>query len=105
MKQNEITLGRFLRILLVAIAIVVTYLVLESLSGVLLPFAIAWLLAYMLNPLVNFMQNKLRLKYRALSIVAALLSVALVIYGLVMLVLPTMFSEIYALKNITLSFL
>lgn len=105
MKQNEITLGRFLRILLVAIVVVVAYIVLESLSGVLLPFAIAWLLAYLLNPLVNFMQNKLRLKYRALSIVAALLSVALVIYGLVMLVLPTMFSEIYALKNITLSFL
>ena len=64
MKQNEITLGRFLRIVLVAFIAVAAYFVLNSLSGVLLPFAIAWLLAYMLNPLVNFVQNRMRVKYR-----------------------------------------
>jgi predicted PurR-regulated permease PerM len=41
MKQNEITVGRFLRILLIAIVVVAAYFVLDSLSGVLLPFAIA----------------------------------------------------------------
>ena len=62
MKQNEITLGRFLRILLIVVAVVVSYVVLNSLSGVLLPFAIAWLLAYLLHPLVNFMQKSCILK-------------------------------------------
>lgn len=105
MKQNEITVGRFLRIVLVSIGVVAAYLVLNGLSSVLLPFAIAWLLAYMLNPLVNFVQDKMRVKYRALSIVIAMLVVGGVLYGLFMLVVPSMFRELYALKDITVSFL
>lgn len=105
MKQNEISLGRFLRIVLLVVGMVVAYFVLKSLSGVLLPFAIAWLFAYLLNPLVNFLQNRLRFKYRALSIIGALLFLGLVLYAIVMLVLPSMFSELYALKDITISFL
>ena len=105
MKQNEITLGRFLRIVLVAFIAVAAYFVLNSLSGVLLPFAIAWLLAYMLNPLVNFVQNRMRVKYRSLAIVLAMVFVIGVMYGLFMLVVPSMFGELYALKDITVSFL
>lgn len=105
MKQNEITVGRFLRIVLFTIVIIAAYFVLNSLSGVLLPFAIAWLLAYMLNPLVNFVQERMRVKYRALSIVLAMLFVGGVLYGLFMLVVPSMFRELYALKDITVSFL
>ena len=70
MKQNEITLGRFLRIVVVLAVVVISYFVLDSLSGVLLPFAVAWLLAYLLHPLVNFVQYRMRFKYRALSIFA-----------------------------------
>ena len=105
MKQNEVTLGRFLRIVLLVVGCLVAFFVLDSLSSVLLPFAIAWLLAYLLNPLVNFVQWKLRVRYRALSIFVSLLLVALVIYGVVVLVLPMVFSELYALKDITVSFL
>ncbi|MBQ2127291.1 MAG: AI-2E family transporter [Bacteroidaceae bacterium] len=105
MKQNEITVGRFLRIVLFAIVIVAAYFALESLSSVLLPFAIAWLLAYLLNPLVNFVQEKMRVKYRALAIVLAVIVVGAVLYGLFMLVVPSMFKELYALKDITVSFL
>ena len=105
MKQNEITVGRFLRIVLFAIVVVASYFALESLSSVLLPFAIAWLLAYLLNPLVNFVQEKMRVKYRALAIVLAVIVVGAVLYGLFMLVVPSMFKELYALKDITVSFL
>lgn len=105
MKQNEITVGRFLRIVLFAIIVVAAYFVLESLSSVLLPFAIAWLLAYMLNPLVNLVQEKMRVKYRALAIFLSMVAVGGVLYGLFMLVLPSMFRELYALKDITVAFL
>ena len=105
MKQNEVTLGRFLRIVLLVVGCLVAFFVLDSLSSVLLPFAIAWLLAYLLNPLVNFVQWKLRVRYRALSIFVSLLLMALLIYGVVVLVLPLVFSELYALKDITVSFL
>lgn len=104
-KQNEITVGRFLRIVLVAIVLVAAYFVVNSLSGVLLPFAIAWLLAYMLNPLVNFVQEKMRVKYRALAIVISILVVGAVLYGLFMLVVPSIFRELYTLKDITVAFL
>ncbi len=104
-KQNEITVGRFLRIVLVAIVLVAAYFVVNSLSGVLLPFAIAWLLAYMLNPLVNFVQDKMRVKYRALAIVISMLVVGAALYGLFMLVVPSIFRELYTLKDITVSFL
>lgn len=105
MKQNEITLGRFLRILLIVVVIVVSYVVLNSLSGVLLPFAIAWLLAYLLHPLVNFMQKRARLKYRWLAIAATFVFMAGVLYGVVMLIFPMVFGELCVLKEITSGFL
>lgn len=105
MKQNEITVGRFLRIVLFTIVIIAAYFALNSLSSVLLPFAIAWLLAYMLNPLVNFVQERMRVKYRSLAILLSMLFVGGVLYGLFMLVVPSMFRELYALKDITVSFL
>ena len=56
MKYQEVTLGRFLRIILVLIVVAISYFVLNSLSSVLLPFAVAWLLAYLLYPMVRFVQ-------------------------------------------------
>lgn len=104
MKQNEISLGRFLRILLLIAGLFAAYFVVDSLSGVLLPFVVAWFLAYLLQPLVSFIQHKLRFKFRTLSIVAALIFIAAVIYGVIMLVVPSILDEVFALKNITLSF-
>jgi predicted PurR-regulated permease PerM len=103
MKHNEITLGRFLRIVMLVAAIAVAYFVLDSLSGVLLPFAIAWLLAYLLQPLVSFIQHKLKVKYRMLSIIVALLLICLFVYGCLMLVVPSLLEEIFELKDLILS--
>lgn len=105
MKQNEVTLGRFLRILLMLLALGLTYIALDSLSGILLPFAIAWLLAYFINPLVNFFQQKLRFKYRLLSMVAALSLIAVVLFGVGWLVIPSIISEFNVLKDFTVNFL
>lgn len=105
MKQNEVSLGRFLRIVLIVMAIALSYIILDSLSGVLLPFAIAWLLAYFINPLVNFIQNRLCFKYRVPSIVTALLLIFLVIYLMALLIVPSMYEELYSLRHLTVSFL
>lgn len=105
MKQSEVTLGRFLRIILIMITIIVSYFVLNSLSGILLPFAIAWLLAYFIHPLVNFVQYKLRLKYRALSIFVSLCFIIAVLVLLAMLVLPSMYAELNSFRAIITSFL
>ena len=105
MKHNEISLGRFLRIVMIVAFIASSYFVLDSLSGVLLPFAIAWLLAYLLQPLVSFIQHKMRFKFRMLSIIVALLFIGLLIYGCLILVLPSIVEEILTLKDFTLSFI
>lgn len=105
MKQNEITLGRFLRIILVVTVLFVAYLVLDSLSGVLLPFAVAWLAAYLLHPIVNFVQFRLRFRYRWLSIISVLLFIVAVIYCIITLVVPSIFKEFYQLKGFTMEFL
>jgi predicted PurR-regulated permease PerM len=57
--------------MVLSMAIIVGILMLvERLSGVLLPFFIAWLIAYLLYPLVKFFQYTLRLRNRLLSIFA-----------------------------------
>ena len=104
MKQNEVTLGRFLRILLIIAALTIAYFVLDSLSGILLPFAVAWLLAYFINPLVNFIQNRLRFKYRLLSTLTALLFIGAVVYIVLLLIVPSIISELNALKDVIIAF-
>ena len=103
MKNNEITVGRFLRIVMLVAAVVVAYFVLDSLSGVLLPFAIAWLLAYLLQPLVSFLQHKMKLKFRMLAIIVALLLICLLVYGCLMLIVPSILEEAFLIKDLTLS--
>lgn len=105
MRRGELTLGRFLRIVMLVAIFAVAYLVLNSLSSVLLPFAIAWLFAYLLQPLVNFVQNRMRVRIRLVSIIVSLLIVGAVVCGLIMLVVPSIINEISALDSISRSVL
>ena len=103
--MKEISVGRFLRIMLILIIISITYFILKSLGGVLVPFFAAWLLAYLIYPIVTFFQYKLRFKYRLLSIIAALLLILGVITGITMLVIPSLLSELAQLKVIVTDFI
>ena len=75
MIEQKITFDKLVRWVGIVAAVGLSYWVINSLSGVLLPFFIAWLFAYLLYPLVLFVQNKLHVKIRALSIIIALLLV------------------------------
>lgn len=101
MRHNELTLGRFLRILMVVAVFAVSYFILNSISSVLLPFAIAWLLAYLMQPLVGFVQHRLKVRIRVLAIVLSLLIVAAVATGIIMLVVPSILKELGALGTVT----
>lgn len=105
MKRKEITFDRFVRIMAVIVGLVLTYLLLDRLSGVLLPFLIAWLMAYMLFPIVLFFQHKCRLKSRALSIVVTLLVVLGCISGALYCIVPPVVEESVRLKNIAIDYL
>ncbi len=94
MFKAPITFDSFIRGALVVLIIVGIGLLINRLSGVLLPFFIAWLLAYLVNPLVNFLQYRCHLRYRTLSIVVALVLVLAVVTGVLMLVIPPILTEL-----------
>ena len=88
-----ITFDRFVRWLLgglLAAAIIYTV---NYLSGVLLPFFIAWLLAYLLYPIVRFVQYRMHVPGRVLSIIITLLFVIAVIGGITWLIIPPMIEQ------------
>ena len=93
MPEKKITFDSFMRNLIVILIIVGLGLLVKHLSSVLLPFAIAWLLAYMIYPLVIFLQKRCRLRNRILSISVALVLVMAALVGLFMLVVPPIVEE------------
>ena len=103
--MKEISVGRFLRIILILIIIGITYFILKSLGGVLVPFFAAWLLAYLIYPIVTFFQYKLRFKYRLLSIITVLLLILGAVTGITMLVIPSLLSEMVQLKVVVVDFI
>lgn len=81
------------RWILIAAGVVALFWVINILSDVLLPFFIAWLLAYLLYPLVLFIQHRMHVKVRAVSIVLAFITFLAVLTGVLMLIIPPMIEE------------
>lgn len=104
-KIKEVSTGYFLRIILILIFTGISYYILKSLSGVLLPFLVAWLLSYLLYPIVTFVQYRLKFKYRIVSIITVLLSLTAVVTGFAMLALPSLTNEIIQFKDVAIGFI
>lgn len=98
--QKKITFDSFIRGVLSGTVIIAILYLLNRLSGVLLPFFIAWLIAYLTYPMVIFYQNRLRLRSRVLSILAVMLT--LVILGGIAFsfFVPPMIEECAKLKEL-----
>lgn len=98
--QKEITLDKLVRwVGAILIVFAVLYLV-NYLSTVLLPFFVAWLFAYLLFPVVKFVEDKLHVKIRAIAILITLLALLVVIGGIVWLIIPPMLDQFKLLINI-----
>lgn len=93
MIDGPITFDRVARWCIIAFAIVAAYLVLHYLSAVLLPFFVAWLFAYLLYPLVKFIQYRMHVKIRAVSIVIAMIVCIGVLGGVLWLIIPPMIEQ------------
>ena len=103
--NKEITFDRFIRGLIAIAACVVAYLLINRLSGALLPFLIAWLFCYLVYPIVKFFQYKVGLKHRLLSIAVVLLLFTAVIVGICFLVIPPVVQEFATLKGFVLNYI
>ena len=94
-----------IRGLMSALILVGVVMLLNRLSGVLLPFFAAWLLAYLLFPLVRFFQYTCRLRFRIVGIIMALITVTLALIGLFWMVVPPMFEEAASIKNVIITYI
>lgn len=85
--RKRYDLDRITRLIISIICIIAAIMVINYLSGILLPFVIGGLLAYMLNPLVEWLMKAMHLKGRALpsilAVVIALAVITLVLWWLI----------------------
>lgn len=102
--QEKITFDKFIRWALVATAILCVFFIVKALSSVLLPFFIAWLLAYLLYPIVKFVQYKLHVPTRALSIIVTLFFVVVVVAGVLYFIIPPMIDQFDKLSAVLSSY-
>ena len=102
--QKEITFDRFIRILTIILLVVAVFLVVNRLSNVLLPFFVAWLIAYLLYPIVKYVQKKLHIP-RALSIIITLIGVIALVTGIIWLIIPPMIEQFGKLSNLVTQYL
>ena len=105
MLEKTITFDRFVRGMLITFLVGAILFVTNYLSSVLLPFFIAWLLAYLLYPIVKFVQCRLHVPGRVLSIIVTLLFVIAVIGGILYLIIPPMIEQFEKLGELVTRYL
>lgn len=105
MERKKITFDSFIRGVISLVLIVAGLALLKHLSGVLLPFFIAWLLAYLIYPMVHFFQFRLRLRSRVLSVFCSLGLLTLAGVLCFYLLIPPMLSEFVRVKDLLIDYL
>ena len=93
-----------LRLIFVIVATVAGFYALLYMSGLIYPFIIAFAFAYLINPVVNFLNQKLQFP-RALAVLVSLILVFGAIVGLVTyLVTEAISATTYLLQLVTVKF-
>ena len=103
--DKTITFDTFVRWLGYGLLGIGVFLLINYLSGVLLPFAVGWLIAYLLHPAVKFVQYKLHVRNRVLSIIITLLAVLAVVGGIVWLIIPPMVEQFGKLGQLATNYI
>jgi len=105
MFEKEINFDRFVRgVIFLAILGLACYFI-NYLSGVLIPFFVAWLLAYMLFPVVRFFQVTCHLRSRLLSILLTLVLLVAVLVGIGYLFVPAFIEESEHVKDVAIKYI
>ena len=99
-ERQPYTFDRVIRILFGAVFVVGLFYLIYILRGALLPFLVAWIVAYMLNPLVVYNKRVFKLKGRVIAIALAFLEVLITLALLAVLVLPSIIDEIGVMRRL-----
>ena len=105
MQDRPFDLDRTVRMCITIAVLVGLYLITSRLSGVLLPFVVSWFIAYLLHPIVNFFQHKVRLKHRALAVFVTLAVLALVLAGVIAMLVPLVGREATKMSSLLSAYL
>lgn len=93
------TFDRVVRLVISVFLFGIAFYFLYILKDVLLPFLIAWLIAYMLNPIVRFFQRKLHLAH-SLAVILTLLSTAGILTLVCIILEPYIEREIWQINSL-----
>ncbi len=99
-EKGQITFDSFIRGAIGVLILVGIVMLLNRLSNVLVPFFLAWLIAYILFPLVKFFQYRCRMKYRIFGILSAFLVTGVVLTAVFWLMIPPMVEESMRVKDL-----
>lgn len=99
-ERQPYTFDRVIRILFGAVFVVGLFYLIYILRGALLPFLVAWIIAYMLNPLVVYNKRVFKLKGRVVAIALTFVEVLVTLGLLGVLVVPSIIDEIGLLRQL-----
>lgn len=99
-ERQPYTFDRVVRILFGAVFVVGLFYLIYILRGALLPFLVAWIVAYMLNPLVEYNKRVFKLNGRVLAITLTFVEVIITFALLCVLVLPSVIDEIGVMRKL-----
>lgn len=94
------TFDRVVRLLISLGAVAGAVWLVLLLKSVLLPFLVAWLIAYMLEPFVQYNKRLLGVKNRWLPITMTLFECVLILVAISLFVLPSIFSEMHQVAKL-----
>ena len=103
--EEKITFDKFVRWALTGLVVIAVLSLVNYLGSVLLPFFVAWLLAYLVYPIVKFVQYRLRVPTRVLSIIVSLVFLVAVIGGIFYLIIPPMIEQFDKFCNVLSDYL
>jgi len=98
------TFDRVVRLIIGTVITLAIVYALHYFKQVLLPFFVAWLLAYLIYPMVKFVRDKLHFKSHALSVVTVLVFIISSIVGAISILVPMLVAEAIKLKDIIFSY-
>ena len=103
--RQEITFDKFIRWSGTTLLVFAVLYIVNFLSSVLLPFFIAWLFAYLLYPMVKFIQYRMHVKVRALAILLAMGFVLCIIGLMIYFIIPPMIGQFQKLYEVLMHWL
>lgn len=92
--KEPITFDKAFRLMLWVLTILSAFWLIHYLSAVLVPFFIAITAAYIINPIVDFFQFKLRLKKRGLAVFTSLTFLVFLVWLMIFAIKPLVKSDI-----------